>query len=525
MLMFCLTRSAQRGILGLTLAGDCGLHQVWMRTIRLSQRMLAVPRRRDSHAARKRPRIPPLAYVLCAFVLARLAGFLLGVRFDTGSLGHYWQFIDPQLLRTNLLESLYYLHSQPPLFNLFLGIVVKLSGGHEAFTFHVIFIAFGLTLSISLYLVMTNLGLPDKLSSILTIIFVASPSCLLYEDFLFYTYPIAAVLCLSALVLHRYLKFGRFRHLAIFFALLASLVLTRSIFHLIWFVVLTVPLIWLGRNNWKKIALAAGVPFLLCFLLYVKNAHEFGSFSSSTWFGMNFARLTTWRLPLSERYKLIGQGKISTLSVVKPFRKLETYQRHSHVPLADSTGISVLDQTQKSTGAPNLNNLTYINISRQYLQDALYVLPRYPGTYLGSLFESLLIYFVPTSSYSFLKDNREMIGIVDRVYNLILCGQLQYEKEITDDRTFFNTGLLTALGYLVVIVYGFLLVRQALRRKPVNFPNALTLLFIWLNLVYVTTVGNAFELGENNRFRFVVDPLFLILLGIALKRRFKKPAA
>jgi hypothetical protein len=449
----------------------------------------------------------------------------LGVRFDIGPLDYYWQFIDPQLLRTNLFESLYYLHSQPPLFNLFLGIVLKLLPGHEALAFHVIFLAFGLTLSISLYLLMTSLGLSGRLSSILTIIFVASPSCVLYEDFLFYTYPIATALCLSALLLHRYLKFGRFRCLAVFFVLLALLVLTRSVFHPIWFVILTVPLIWYRRRHWKKIALMASVPFLLCFLLYAKNAHEFGSFSSSTWFGMNIARLTTWRLPLSERFSLIDQGKLSTLSVVKPFRKLETYQRHSHVPLAEPTGIPVLDQTQKSSGAPNLNNLTYINISRQYRRDALYVLPRYPGAYIGSLFESLMIYFIPTSSYSFLKDNRQKLGVIDRVYNLILCGQLQYEKEITDDRAFLNTGLLTALLYVTMIVYGFVMLRQAFRRRATGSAYALTLLFIWLNVVYVTIVGNAFELGENNRFRFIVDPLSLVLLGLALKHRFKRPAA
>ncbi len=481
-----------------------------------------MPRKINSRAARRRPRIPHLAYVIIAFALARIVCFILGVRFDVRSLDYYWQFIDPELLRTNLLESLYYLHSQPPLFNLFLGVVLKLFPGHEAIVFHIIFLASGLTLSISLYLLMSSLGLSSRLSSALTIIFVVSPSCVLYENFLFYTYPIATVLCLSALMLHRCLKSGRFYHLVVFFALLASLVLTRSLFHVAWFVVLALLLIWYQRRNWKRIALAASVPFLLCFLMYAKNAYEFGSFSGSTWFGMNFARLTTWRLPLDERYSLIAQGKISTLSLVKPFRTLETYQRHFHVALAEPTGIPVLDQIQKSSGAPNLNNLTYISISKRYWTDALYVLSHYPGTYIGSLFESLLIYFIPTSSYSFLKDNRQEIGIFDKAYNLLFCGQLQYEKEITDDRRFLNMGLFTALGYLIVIIYGFLLLKQAFRRRPISFPYALTLLFIWSNLVYVTVVGNAFELGENNRFRFMVDPLFLALLGLALKHRFKK---
>ncbi len=35
------------------------------------------------------------------------------------------QFLDPALLQHDLLSSLWYLHSQPPLFNLFLGLVLK----------------------------------------------------------------------------------------------------------------------------------------------------------------------------------------------------------------------------------------------------------------------------------------------------------------------------------------------------------------------------------------------------------------
>ncbi|MCP4566558.1 MAG: hypothetical protein GY841_03130 [FCB group bacterium] len=478
---------------------------------------------RIGHAVNRRPRISPLAYVLIAFVVSRVIYFVLGIRFDMEPLGHYWQYIDPELLRTNLFESLYYLHSQPPLFNLFLGIVLKIFPGYETIAFQIIFIACGLILSVSLCLLMTSMGISSRLSCILTIIFIASPTCVLYENYLFYTYPVAAVLSLSALMLHRYLKFGRVWNLVVFFALLASLVFTRSFFHLVWYGVMALPIIWFQRRNWRKIVLVAGIPFLLCFILYAKNAHEFGSFSGSSWFGMNFARLTTWRLPLEEQLDLVERQKISDLSVIKPFRKLEIYQHYSDYPLAELTGIPVLDQKRKSTGATNMNNLTYISISGDYWRDARYVLFHYPGTYIGSLSESFFTYFIPSSSYSFLKDNRQKISLVDRAYNLVLCGQLQYEKEITDVRAFLSIGLFTVLGYIVVMIYSLLLLRQAFRRKPISYPFALTLLFIWLNLLYVTIVGNAFELGENNRFRFIAEPLFVVLLGQVIRHKFSKP--
>jgi hypothetical protein len=54
-------------------------------------------------------------------------------------------------------------------------------------------------------------------------------------------------------------------------------------------------------------------------------------------------------------------------------------------------------------------------------------------------------------------------------------------------------------------------------------PFLLALFFIWLNIIYVTVTGNQLEVGENNRFRFLVDPFYLILLGIFLTRGFPRP--
>jgi len=49
------------------------------------------------------------------------------VRFDASTLPWLWQFLDPEWLRTDLPRSLW-LHAQLPLFNAFLGIVLKLGG-------------------------------------------------------------------------------------------------------------------------------------------------------------------------------------------------------------------------------------------------------------------------------------------------------------------------------------------------------------------------------------------------------------
>ena len=76
----------------------------------------------DNSELAKRGGIPWRLFTLMAavFVVSRIAYFLAGVRFDITFFEWGWQCLDPELLTNRLLESCYYLHSQPPLFNLFI---------------------------------------------------------------------------------------------------------------------------------------------------------------------------------------------------------------------------------------------------------------------------------------------------------------------------------------------------------------------------------------------------------------------
>jgi hypothetical protein len=52
-------------------------------------------------------------------------------------------------------------------------------------------------------------------------------------------------------------------------------------------------------------------------------------------------------------------------------------------------------------------------------------------------------------------------------------------------------------------------------RKPEGF----LILFMLFNIVFVTIVGNSMDLGENNRFRYVIDS-FILLLAIRVIYRY-----
>ena len=58
-------------------------------------------------------------------------------------------------------------------------------------------------------------------------------------------------------------------------------------------------------------------------------------------------------------------------------------------------------------------------------------------------------------------------------------------------------------------------------RKSMDSSFILTVMFIWLNVIYVTSVANFIEVGENMRYRFLVDPFYLILFGLLLNAGLK----
>jgi hypothetical protein len=82
----------------------------------------------------------------------RRAAPLLGDRrrFDAEALRWLPHYLDPQLLRTDLLQSVFYLHSRPPVFNLFLAGLVKLFPGHVEAAGRAVYLALGALLYVAL---------------------------------------------------------------------------------------------------------------------------------------------------------------------------------------------------------------------------------------------------------------------------------------------------------------------------------------------------------------------------------------
>jgi hypothetical protein len=460
----------------------------------------------------------PLLCVVSGFAASRLAYRVLGVRFDASPLERFWQFIDPDLLRERLAESLIHLHAQPPLFNVYLAGVLKLFPERESAAFAVTYAALGLALAVSLYLVTTGLGTGRGLAVVLTLGFVASPPAVLYENWLFYAYPVTAMLCLAALLVGRCALTGRPLEVFALFTLLAAIALTWGLFHWLWYVVIWLCFVVLGRASRLRWLVAGAVPFVLLVSWSVKDVVLPGPVRGGSWIGMNLARMTTFLLSRGEREHMVAEGSLSEFALVPPFSPPEAYR--SAFPPAEETGIPLLDREHKASGAVNFHHARYSEVGRRYLHDALVVLRRHPSVYLAGLTSSYAIAFFPASDSPFLLANRRRISGLDLAYSRA-CGQLRYAPQSSVEALPRQTPAARALavGWIVVVVYGACVLYGVVRAftdlcgpRPDPVRGWVTG-FLVFNMLWVVVVGNALELGENNRFRFVVDPLCVALLG------------
>ena len=226
------------------------------------------------------------------FIITRIFYYFIGIRFDITPLYWFFQFIDPLLLKTELLKSVLYLHTQPPGFNLFLGLIIKLANNSEVLIFTLAYQMIGLIMVLSLYTILRKLAVPLRITLPLTMFFAISPPVIFLENWLFYTYPATCLLALSLIFLNNYFDKRAYTHLFFFFSTIALIVLTRSLFHPIWFIITLVGIVAYDRHNAKRIILCALLPLLIISAVHVKNYVLFKQVGLSSWFGMNLAKMT-----------------------------------------------------------------------------------------------------------------------------------------------------------------------------------------------------------------------------------------
>jgi hypothetical protein len=452
------------------------------------------------------------------FFFTRAVLIFLGVQYDVSPLGFYSQIIDPQLLKTRLFESLYYLHFQPPLFNLFIGVVLKLFPEQYPLVFNACYFFLGLLFVFTIFTLMEKMKVNVKVNFFLTILFMINPAVILYENLLLYTYPVAVLLCLTALIFYRYLETEKGKDALLFFLLLATLILLRGFFNIFWFLILLFWLMLLKQHKIKQILSAAIIPLILIVTLNIKNYCIVGNLSpNSTFLGIQLANITIPFLTDEELREAIKNKGVTRTTFMECDKPRNISPRLSKYFSIKKTGIPVLDRPNLAgnNDIPNLNSLFALKVSQIYLRESLYVLKHYPQAYFRGLRRAIFIYLLPSPTDVKLR-NRRVVFAYEKFYNFMF-----YEGYANRDwfhhRTYLGLTclILVTIGYSALHIFALKIICTAKK----NSGNSLWLnsfIFIYFNILYVSIIAIALGPGATNRYRFAIDAFYLILSGMLL---------
>jgi hypothetical protein len=468
----------------------------------------------------------PYVLLLLIFAASRLMYYALGVRFDARGLNWFFQFLDPELLRHHLLQSLFYLHMQPPGYNLFLGIVLKLFPHAEVTAFHAINVALGASMTCLLFYLMRRFSIGAGLAFTATALFMVSPGVVMFENFILYEYLLIFILVISAVLLFHFFKHRGVAGATGFLFCQFCLVMLRNHFHLVYFVAVFVLLLYFTKHNRRLLAGVGSVLGAVVLALYLKNQLLFGHFVSSTWLGMNMATITTHHLTQEERQRFISQGKISPIPDIDAVVPLAAYRPFITMP--PMTSIPVLDEELKSTGAINFNHPAFLEVGKLYTKDGHYILRHYPKAYMRSVAIAWFTYFLPPTDFAFFDLNAPHIRGIERIFDIVFFGQF---RQITDRKELrqikspalvLYTGVFLLFGLPAVFIFGTVFLYRGVRRRTFDAPRALVISYMLFIIAYCTGIANFLSSVENNRYRFPLDGFFVVLAALALDVAWRK---
>jgi hypothetical protein len=449
-----------------------------------------------------------------------------GVGFDTGYLNYGWQLIPWDVLTSDPLRSLWYLHVQPPGWNLFLGVPSWISPLSDRVTIQALMLAVGLIVVVLSALLAQRLGLGRRAAIAVTLVATLHPEVVKGAFEPNYELGVAALLlavCLAVARLDRQARFAR--GLVVLSIVLTVLVMTRSLYHPILIPLILVPLAVWGRRSLtgRALVVAVLIPLVVVGGWMTKNQVLFDHANLSSWFGMNLQRAVIPVLDRDELEEMYDDGTVSDIAMIGPFGRYSLYESVVE-PCEPSREHRSLSEPMRATfpESPNFNYECFLPVFDQAGKDAWAVIREHPDAWLEGRLWSLRTTFAvadrPGQSASIV------MRALDDVYSV---ARLDYRGVLTTEG--WGTPIYgrlvapTDFGLLLVPLYGILVVaglavaiRGVLRRSMAA--DDWTIGLAASLALFTVVVGAVAELGEQSRFRTAVDPLATVVVGVVIVR-------
>lgn len=440
--------------------------------------------------------------LLVAFIVSRLILHFIGLRFQYDSIYDYWQYLDVRTLKHNLLAGVWYDHTQPPVFNLFLGSILKIAPGAAPWIFAAVFKLASLLNAILLLRLLQRITPHRWLPLALSLLYLLSPGTMVFENELFYTSLITLLFLVSISCLLDLAKEIRWSSVAGFFLPLTIICLTRSMYHVVFLFAVALIILYRHRkqNGMNKLVIAAIFSLLITGGWYIKNYFVFGQFSASSWLGMNMAR------------NIFHDNEVkdsSRIESIPPFSPIADYKRFITGNLEQRyAGLNDIDllQEMKNDSFRNEKHINFLEVSEQYKKAGIKHIKAQPLSFFKNVMQSAITFFAPATRYTLMEEQARKIKYYDAVYSFnfsqFATGKQQRRIALT----------LSALPQLLLFVFTFwILIRDWWRSRKISVLN----LLVGLVLLYAFGISSLVEHYENMRFRFELTPLFLILLAQA----------
>jgi hypothetical protein len=461
---------------------------------------------------------------LVVFFVARVAYWLTGGGFSTAMLNASYQLLDIRALRAHPIQSAVLLHIQPPLFNLFVGSVLRWSFLPRALSFQLIYLGCGITIVCALYLLLVGLGFRRAAAIAGVSVVAVSPLVMSYENTVTYEYPTAMLIVLSALAALRLAQHKQLRILVGLTILLTIVVLTRALFHPIWLiaVLVTTVAISLPRRLWLKASLVLLIPALFVGGTFAKNQVLFGDATLSSWFGMNLGRGVLSPMPRSDLMDLIRQHRVTQSALVPPLSPYAAY-RPAYGTCHSSFSEPVLTDESTTSGRTNFNAQCFLPVYADAQQNALTAALAYPGTYLRDRVGPFAQHFsLPplngqAPGINHFGENPVLHGLAAAYSSALLQVPLTVHLP---GATFpllgatvypVSISIVLLIATLLIIGRGIVSAIAVILRRA-RTPANVTWIFLGLTVAYLTVISIATEYGENQRFRAMIDPLLLAIV-------------
>ncbi len=446
-----------------------------------------------------------LLHVMIAVYLKEIVGLDITANPGFRPWDWWWQTVPQDLLVNDLARSLWYLHSQPPLFNLYGALFFRFFAGSPMSAMQYGNIVLGALTSGCIYLTLLIMTKTRWLSALVGVLLAVSLGPFLFEAYMLYDILTCFLVTLTVCLLGFFDHTKKIIFAAGFVLILSLLVLTRSAYHLIIVPAAVVVLVLASKRDWRRILLTSALISILPLAWYAKNEALYGFFGASSWGGFNLWKVASVTYSSEELAALAKEGVISRVaSEEEIFRPASAYVKYGFDLTSDIPVLSRDDQ----------HNINMIAVSKSYQQSAINLIRKDPRRYISGMITGYEIYCIPSFQFKHHAVNVSKLWPAA----LTLAGYIEGSAFSPFHGVYFGSFFfflvpLCLAAYVAVLAFSSFRTREGLLASMQALPVA-TWIFILIS--YTTLISILFETGENGRERFYVEQLIFVLLISAL---------